>query len=125
MSQNKKWKLKAKEHFIAGKILYENKLYRDSLARLYYSAYSIMVSVCGDPPSGRWAHKGILKCFFKALFEKNKIDAFSKEEITLIKDFYEERRRADYTTGEIDKFRVKDYINLVGKILEVVENGKD
>ncbi|WP_029521887.1 HEPN domain-containing protein [Persephonella sp. KM09-Lau-8] len=120
MSQNKKWKLKAKEHFIAGKILYENKLYRDSLARLYYSAYSIMVSMCGDPPSGRWAHKGILKCFFKALFEED--ITLNKEDRKRLRDFYELRRLADYEIESIEKEEVEVYINLVERLFEVLKN---
>ncbi len=44
----------------------------------------------------------------------------SKEERALIADFYEERKKADYTLGEIDKNLVQDYIKLVRKLLKVI-----
>ena len=108
MDWQKKWRVKAKEHFQSGRILYKNELYRDSLARLYYSAYSIMVAECGEAPKGRWTHKGIVKCFLKILYER---DVFlEKEDRELLKIFYEERRKADYTLKDIEKNRVEDYI---------------
>ena len=121
MDWKKKWKLKAKEHFVAGKILYENELYRDSLARLYYCAYSLMVAECGEAPKGRWTHKGIVKVFFKKLYDESRLYTLTDKEKDLIEDFYEERRKADYTLEKIEKIRVKDYIHLVRKLLEVIE----
>ena len=116
------WKTKAKEHFESGVILFEKGNYRDSMSRLYYSAYSLMVAELGEPPKGRWEHKGIIKYFFKRLHETNRTEFLTKEERTLINDFYEERRKADYTTGRIDKYRVQDYINLMRKLFEVLGN---
>lgn len=121
MNDKKKWILKAKEHFVAGKVLYENELYRDSLARLYYSAFSLMIAECGEAPKGRWTHKGIVKCFLKKLYEKGIL--LEKEDRELLKIFYEERRKADYTPKDIEKSRVEDFIYLVEKLKEVIENG--
>ena len=117
----KLWIFKAKEHYTAGEILYKKGLYRDSLARLYYCAYSLMVTECGKAPKGRWEHKGIIKCFLKVLYEKGAL--LEKEDRELLKIFYEERRKADYTLKNIERNRAEDYIYLVKKLFEVIENG--
>ena len=122
MSWKKDWINKAKEHFEAGKVLYEEGLYRDSLARLYYCAYSLMVAECGEAPKGRWEHKGIVKHFFKKLYNENRINLLTEEEIELIEDFYEERRTVDYTLENIDKMAVENYISLTRKLFEVINN---
>jgi len=121
MSDKEKWILKAKEHFKAGEILYANGLYKDSLARLYYSAYSLMVAECGDAPKGRWTHKGIIKCFLRKLYEKG--IELDKETTKLLKIFYEERRKADYSIKSIEKETNEDYINLVRMLMEVIKDG--
>ncbi len=117
MSWKESWTKKAREHFEAGIILYENSLYRDSLTRIYYCAYSLMVAECGESPQGRWKHKGIIRFFFKKLHKESKIDLLTKEEIELIEDFYEERRMADYTFENIDKETVETYISLTAKFV--------
>ena len=123
MNDKEKWIEKAKEHFDAGKILYEYGLYRDSLARLYYSAYSLILAECGEAPKGRWTHKGIIKCFLKKLYEKN--IELNREAIKLLKIFYEERRKADYSVQSVERERVNDYINLVKMLMEVIKDGKN
>ncbi len=120
MRTKKSWTFKAKEHYSAGKILYEKGFYRDSLARLYYCAYSLMVAECGKAPKGRWEHKGIVKCFLKKIYDKD--IEIEKEYRELLKDFYELRRIADYGTESIEKEDVETYIKLVKKLFEVVEN---
>ncbi|MBK3333391.1 HEPN domain-containing protein [Persephonella atlantica] len=122
MGWKKNWINKTKEHFEAGKILYEKSLYRDSLARLYYCAYSLMIAECGEAPRGRWEHKGIVKHFFKKLYNENRINLLSEEELELIEDFYEEQRIADYTLENIDKMAVENYISLTKKLFKVVNN---
>jgi uncharacterized protein (UPF0332 family) len=118
----KEWIKKAEKHFEAGKILYEKDLYCDSLTRLYYCVYSLMVAECGEAPQGRWKHKGIVKYFLKKLYERGKIDYFTEEEIDLIEDFYEQRRIADYTLENIDKNVVENYIRLTRRLFEVLTN---
>jgi len=65
-----KWIIKAKEHYKSAKVLYDDELFRDSLSRLYYSAFSLMVAIVGKPDSekGRWEHKGILRPLFNLLY---------------------------------------------------------
>jgi len=121
MDWKKKWLAKAKEHFKAGELLYEQSLYRDSIARLYYSAYSLMVAECGEPPKGRWSHKGIIKNFQKRIYEKGIY--LSKDIKEHLSDLYERRRLADYEIITIEKVEVELYIYIVKELMEVVENG--
>jgi uncharacterized protein (UPF0332 family) len=115
------WIEKAREHKRAGEILYEKKLYRDSISRLYYSAFSLMVAVCGKAPKGKWEHKGILKPFQKWLHEMG--NPLSDEELELLKEFYERRREADYETNVgFLKEEIEDYIKLINRLLGVVDD---
>ncbi|RMA97931.1 HEPN domain-containing protein [Hydrogenothermus marinus] len=120
MDWKNKWLNKAKEHYKAGLKLYNEGFYRDSLSRLYYSAYSLMVAECGKAPTGRWTHKGILKPFFKSIYLKEK--TLSKTNSERLKEFYERRRIADYELDTIEKEEVKTYIELIENIFEVVKN---
>ncbi len=45
MRSKKFWIFKAKEHYSSEKILYEKGFYMDSLARLFYCAYSLKEDV--------------------------------------------------------------------------------
>jgi len=115
---------KALEHKIAGEMLYRGNLYRDALSRLYYSAFSLMVSVCGEAPKGRWEHKGILKPFQKWLYSIG--NPLNREELILLKEFYEKRREADYDVGvEFFKEEVEDYIKLVNRLFEVINDSPE
>jgi len=80
-----------------------------------------MVAVCGEPEKGRWEHKGILKPFQKWLYQKG--NPLNKEEMALLKEFYERRREADYET-EVLIFpeEVSDYIKLVKRLFEVIDD---
>ena len=124
MNWKENWIKKAKEHKKAGEILYNTNLYRDAISRLYYSAFSIMVAVCGEAPKGKWEHKGILKPFQKWLYTNG--NPLSKTELGLLKEFYERRREADYETNT--KFlheEIKDYINLVNQLFEVIDDSRE
>ena len=114
----RKWTLKAEEHKKSAYLLKEQGLLRDAIARLYYSAFSLMVAVCGQAPKGRWEHKGILKYFFKWCKE-NKV-SLSKEERELLSVFYDKRRTADYTTEAILLEEVEAYAELVEQLFEVI-----
>ena len=114
-----KWIKKAQEHKNAGELLYKNGYLRDSISRLYYSAFSLMVAVCGMPPRGRWAHKGILKFFFLWLYQQG--NPLTEDDLDLIGEFYEKRRIADYELSSISKEVVKTYIELVNRMFEVID----
>ncbi len=117
------WIRKAREHKRAGDILFKSNLYRDAISRLYYSAFSLMIAMCGRAPRGKWEHKGILKPFQKWLFSNG--NPLSREELKLLKEFYERRREADYETDvEVSTEEIRDYINLVNRLLEVVNDSR-
>ena len=112
---------KAKEHQKAGKVLFEANLFRDAISRLYYSVFSLMVSVCGEAPKGRWEHEGILKPFQKWLNANG--NPLGKGELELLKEFYERRREADYeVNAEFFEEEVRDYIKLVNRLFEVIND---
>ena len=117
------WFLKAREHEKSADLLKEQGLLRDAIARFYYSAFSLMVAVCGRAPKGRWEHKGILKYFFKWCRE-NGIN-LSKEERELLSVFYDKRRTADYTTEVILLEEVEAYAKLVKRLFEVVNGWRE
>ena len=116
------WIEKASEHRKAGITLYELGLYRDSISRLYYATFSLMVAVCGKPPGGGWKHKGILKPFLHWLYKIG--NPLSAEELSLLKEFYEKRRRTDYTTKGITSEVIKEYINLTNRLFEVIDDNR-
>ncbi|TCK04611.1 HEPN domain-containing protein [Phorcysia thermohydrogeniphila] len=119
MDWYKSWILKAREHRASADILFSQGKLRDAISRYYYSAFSIMVAVCGQAPKGRWEHKGILKYFFKWCKE-NGIN-LPKEDRELLSVFYDKRRTADYTTEVILLEEVKAYTKLVERLFEVVD----
>ena len=111
------------QHLASARLLREHGLLRDSIARLYYSAFSLMVAVCGEPPSGRWKHKGILKEFFRRLNQVGiRLDEESRE---LLIVFYDKRREADYTLEDILLEEVVSYENLVNRLFEVVDDWRE
>jgi uncharacterized protein (UPF0332 family) len=114
------WFTKAKEHFDSAVLLKRSGKLRDVLSRLYYAAFSLMVAVCGEPPSGRWKHKGVLKPFFNWLFKEG--FSLSEEEQELLKEFYDRRRLADYSTEVILSKEVEIFEELVNKLFEVVDD---
>ncbi len=79
-----------------------------------------MVEECGEAPKSRCEHKGIVKQFFKKLYNEKRISLLIEEEMELIEDFYEERRMADYMLENIDKNAGENYISLTAKPFEVV-----
>jgi uncharacterized protein (UPF0332 family) len=118
------WIRKAKEHKEAGEFLYKRGFYRDAISRLYYSAFSLMVAISGEAPKGRWEHKGILKPFQRWLYEKG--SPLSREELGLLREFYERRREADYETDiTLLKEEVEDYIKLVNRLFEVIDDSRE
>ena len=124
MNWKENWIKKAKEHKKAGEILYNTNLYRDAISRLYYSAFSIMVAVCGEAPKGKWEHKGILKPFQKWLYANG--NPLSRTELGLLKEFYERRREADYETNmNFLHEEIEDYINLVNHLFEVIDDSRE
>jgi len=121
MSWKEKWIRKARSHKRAGELLYREGYFRDSISRLYYSAFSLMVAVCGEAPKGKWEHKGILKPFQRWLYSKG--NPLSRMEICLLKEFYERRREADYETDvEFLREEIEDYISLVNRLFEVADD---
>jgi uncharacterized protein (UPF0332 family) len=112
---------KAESQFKAGKLLYENGYFNDSLSRLYYALRSIAVFLIGMPPKGKWKHSALMKKLVIKL-DTQKILPLSREERQLIKRFPNERERADYEPVEVSKEKVEKYIQLVERILKGVEH---
>ena len=111
---------KAELQFKAGKLLYENGYFNDSLSRLYYALRSTAVFLIGMPPKGKWKHSALMK---KLVIElDNQEILLSREERQLIKRFPNEREKADYEPVEVSKEKVEKYIQLVKRILREVEH---
>ena len=114
---------KAKSQFEAGRLLFENGYYNDALSRLYHALRSVAVFVVGKPEKGKWKHSALLKKFVievdgRGLFE------LSRKERKLIKGFAGVRELADYELVEYPKEKVEEYIALVERVIEEVENAK-
>jgi len=117
------WILKAQEHRCSADILFIHGRLRDAITRYYYSAFSLMVAVCGKPPKGRWEHKGILKHFSHWLYMNG--NPLTEEELDLLYDFYEKRRMADYTVGLVTKEVVRNYRALLNRMFEVINGWRE
>jgi len=123
MDWTEDWFRKALIHKEAAQLLKKHNYLKDAISRFYYSAFSIMIAVCGPAPKGRWEHKGILKHFFKWCKE-NSIE-LSKENRELLSTFYDIRRMADYTTEDILIEEVNAYENLVNQLFEVIDDWRE
>jgi len=109
----------AKEHLSAGKILFENNLYRDSVSRLYYAVYDTVCALLLTKGLAPKTHSGAIRLFALHFVKTGVISVKYSDLFTSI---FVSREEADYTRRTtINKERTDEILKAASDFIKMAE----
>jgi len=116
---------KAKERIEVAKLCLQNNFLNASVSNCYYAFFNLLQSVLGNPPKGKWKHKGIVTNFSNLCMKEERFCSQKLEEVVEFgTELYELRRMSDYLPVDLteEKERVIFLVEWVESLIREVEN---
>ena len=106
--------------------LFGRERYNSSASRAYYGSYQAMWAALGEPAEGKiWRHLAIIKHFVRGYWfvpDHPEIGPGLLEDKRLpLRRLYSYRIKSDYDAVEIDRGNLEQLIEIVGQIINIVE----
>ena len=111
---------KAREHLTSAELLHQHGQYRDAVSRAYYTSFSAMYALVGEPPRGTWEHPGLRGMFVQQLGAHGVAVDACRRLRRRIRLLHDARRDADYTTLAIDVTISQEALAIAREVIEMV-----
>ena len=111
---------KAQEHLESANLLLQHGQYRDAVSRAYYTSFSAMYTLVGEPPQGRWEHPGLRGIFVQQLSIRGASVDTCRRLRQRLRLLHDARIDADYTTIAIDITTAQEALAIAREVLEIV-----
>ena len=112
---------KTLEHLKAANLLFDHKLYRDSVSRAYYAVFTAAWDYVGDSATGEWNNRSIRKAFSTRMHADGVEHAQSKQMNIHFEYMFEGRQNADYSHLVFLPDEAKDFLTIAREFIEFVE----
>ena len=109
------------DHLKAANLLFDNKLYRDSVSRAYYAVFTTAWDYVGDSSTGEWNNRSLRKAFSTRMNADSIERAQSKQMNNYFGYLLEGRQTADYSHIVFLSDEAKDFLTTAREFIEFVE----
>lgn len=107
-------------------LLLKEKRFNSSASRAYYASYQAMWAALGEPKEGKvWRHLAIIKHFVRGYwFEPDHMEegpGLLEDKRLPLRRLYSYRIRSDYEGIPVDEKRLKNLLDTVKEVIEIID----